>query len=55
MYQKYYWFNKPAETVILCLECGQERSDTPTEEFNWEDTYPETPLLCDDCGKTIGE
>lgn len=55
MYQTYYWFNKPGETIVLCLSCGGERSDSPTEEFNWEDSYPETPLQCSDCGELIGE
>lgn len=55
MYQTYYWFNKPSETIVLCLECANKRTDNPTKDFNWEDTYPETTFLCSDCGKDLSE
>ena len=53
MYETYYWFNKPSETVVLCVNCANERTDNPNEKFKWEDTYPEMTLLCNDCGKDL--
>jgi len=55
MYQTYYWFNKPGETIVYCVSCANDLSDNPDNEFNWEDSYPETPLLCDNCNELIGE
>ena len=53
MYQTYYWFNKPSETVILCKNCANKKTNNPDKKYNWEDTYPETTLLCKNCNTEI--
>ena len=47
------WFNKPSETVFVCVPCANDRGLSEDHALMYDDAEDLRPLDCDDCGTAI--